>query len=102
MKETESLNYSSVRLISISLMNTQSCIFKSATLENTAFGVHSMKKINLTPKNSNIRTPKAVFSRVAFATLENTAVGVHSMKKINLTPKKSNILYVIFFSFQKS
>ena len=48
IKETENLIFS-VKLIFISLMNTISGIFTRgfATRENTAFGVHSVKYINI-------------------------------------------------------
>ena len=46
IKETENLDFFTVRSNFISLMKTKTCIFSlvaTATRENTAFGVHSVK-----------------------------------------------------------
>ena len=56
MKETENLFFSGVRLIFISLMTTKSGIFTRgfATRENTALGVHSMKKKSILHRKNQI------------------------------------------------
>ena len=56
MKETEHLIFSGVRLIFISLMNTESGIVTRgfATRENTAFGVHLMKSKSILHRKNQI------------------------------------------------